>query len=890
MSDDRITRDAGDGPGRRGRGGGDPPDLGALVAAVRGLPGAPLPEGTRREAEARTGVDLSATRVHQTPEAARYAEALGARAFTFDRDIVVGHGADAATIAHEVVHAAQFARHGAPALPVGIADPAHAAHAEANGNGVGAMAAGTSPGGLVQLQEATAPEKKRPAATTWHGDLYRAVVESDTGAALYGVLPADAKLAVQGAGAAQAFDEAFFQTVLAGLTEADADALAKEFSGPTARLAFEAGLFGGVAVGVVKDLYSNLTGLYEIVKLGVEYSPLGMTARALADAAKLGYAPQLLMAEKRAEAAYAQGVIDTAIAFASHIASNPTYLVGKGEEMGAACGEQASEWFHGEFLHQSPLKKGYTVGEGIGMIATEVALLFLGPEEWIARGVIAVGQAARATRLGKLVIELLSKLPEVARLVRLRTEINDASEALKAAKKLGEAGEKGTAALGQGEKGLATVGEVPKDVPVPKAGEPHTPGPDVAQAPEARAPGAKVSAEPRPPEAKTVKEPVDEFPDPESWAVEPAAFEPPSTAGPETAPPPAESWTVETSKAQAVEGGAVPDLPSPVPPRPSIAAPAAESWTVETSRGQALEGGAKVPDLPSPVSHAPEVPLPVKAQPLEAALTPAAPRDPAIGKPLKSLTRAERTRVETLRTAADAAAAEIRSAGVRNGNGLPPAWDHAKHPFGPHADWQYGDAVDMPSGTNGPPGYGTTVTKRVWETLARDELSARKAGLSGIGGRGSRINPIKEATGEELEAIAKSGQMPERLGAEIEHERIPQRVQALAEEAGLSPADANEVFRAADSSNLLPTNREVHAAWDEVARWDRSRNPTLPNSLDERFTFPLGGARDDEIAAIVDRLNARGIKLGDKPAGLELREILRAEKERRKSMARWTVP
>lgn len=139
-----------------------PAALGPMIDRVRNLPSTPLPESTRREVEAATATDLSGVRVHRTPEAARYAEALGARAFTFDRDIVVGGDAGETTIAHEAAHAAQFARHGSPSAPVGVAGHGHAAHAEAKAvAGGGDGTAGASPGGLVQRDEAPAEPRPR---------------------------------------------------------------------------------------------------------------------------------------------------------------------------------------------------------------------------------------------------------------------------------------------------------------------------------------------------------------------------------------------------------------------------------------------------------------------------------------------------------------------------------------------------------------------------------------------------------------------------------------------------------------------------------------------------------------------------------------------------------
>lgn len=83
--------------------------------AFRPRGGRPLPEPVRRWAEARTGVDLSSVRVHDSPPAQAQADALGASAYTSGRDIVLGSDVGTTeqayatdqgrrTLAHELGH------------------------------------------------------------------------------------------------------------------------------------------------------------------------------------------------------------------------------------------------------------------------------------------------------------------------------------------------------------------------------------------------------------------------------------------------------------------------------------------------------------------------------------------------------------------------------------------------------------------------------------------------------------------------------------------------------------------------------------------------------------------------------------------------------------------
>ncbi|HMG54016.1 MAG TPA: DUF4157 domain-containing protein [Kofleriaceae bacterium] len=74
--------------------------------------GAPMPADVRGGVEAETGGDLSSATVHAGPEASQMAGDLGARAFTFGSQVVLGDGAhmdDSQLLAHEATHVVQQA-------------------------------------------------------------------------------------------------------------------------------------------------------------------------------------------------------------------------------------------------------------------------------------------------------------------------------------------------------------------------------------------------------------------------------------------------------------------------------------------------------------------------------------------------------------------------------------------------------------------------------------------------------------------------------------------------------------------------------------------------------------------------------------------------------------
>jgi hypothetical protein len=266
--------------------------------------------------------------------------------------------------------------------------------------------------------------------------------------------------------------------------------------------------------------------------------------------------------------------------------------------------------------------------------------------------------------------------------------------------------------------------------------------------------------------------------------------------------------------------------------------------------------------------------------------------EPAAAVPrrrLRDLTAAQRAQAEMIRRAAEAAAESVRMA-PRNVDGLPPSWDYATYPYGPRGGWKPGISVDMPDGAGNYPSWDT-IRKRVWRTKASDALAKRLAGAPTRADRLIALDPTGVLTDHELQDVARTGQMPERVGAEIEHKRIPQRMGRLLQEVGLDATDARELTKLGDASNLDPTVKEWHAVVDQRAREiNPGRNPQLTISLDDRVEFPLGSATNEELAAIVGRLRERGIDLGGSEPGRRLREILQREKERRGAWAKWTVP
>jgi hypothetical protein len=923
----RHTRSEGE-HGQANRAQADPAVLAAIVDAGARGPAAELPASLRAAFGARFGIDLDGVRVHRSPTASAAADALGARAFTFGRDIVVGAGGDdPATLAHEAAHAAQFARHGAPGQPRGVASHIHPAHTEARAG----AAPTASPGGLVQRQEKTEEEKtKADEPTTKEGALLASLERTETGRSIYSVLPGQVQALVQGQNFQQGFMATFVPAVSAAITEDDKKALHDEFASPTNTLAFDGGMIAGIYAGIAKDLWSNLEGLYEIVKLGVEYSPVGIPVRVAKEAYALGVDPEIYKRKKLAEVEYAKQLIAALTDFFKRVQSDPAALIGSGEAFGRAAGEYSAHWFHGEFLKRSAFWQGETVGEGVGIVATEVALLFLGPEEWVARGVAAAGKgaklAAEGTRLGRYVIEILEKAPEIARIFKARTELKAAEEALEANKALKKA-EKAAEEARTLEKGLEAAGEAhPRGAPdVPPGAKPEvhaapevkpTPeakveppvkeppkGPPAKKAPEEPPPAKKKkpkrageadpakpkkTGKPRPSDdaarAKVKESPAQKSPTPEK----PAPKEPRAKKGPKEKPAVQEP---PTKKAPPRKKAPTPEQPvakeppgKKSPPEPH---PMKEPATGKKTAGGGKKGAAKeaAPATASGKKGAPTA----KGGKGPAPYGKGTPRPAAKGKkpPVSAAEKAEEAAVKARKAEARKVLDEMRKKKPQRGS-FGESWDYKKYPEGSGRRWQPGDPPNLPDPQGRHPNW-KTIRPRVWKNLARNELEARKAGALRDTESLLELDPVKSLTDKELEQMLKSGKG--RKGFEIEHKDIPQRIARMLEKAGFSPSEAKTLGQLGDPKNLDPTDRAWHAIVDEAAAKWKSRNPKLRSPIDERIAHPLGSMESKEIEQLLDAIKKRRIDLDATEAGKKLREQLLKEKARwHPASAHWVIP
>ncbi len=182
--------------------------------------------------------------------------------------------------------------------------------------------------------------------------------------------------------------------------------------------AFNGGIYVGITEGALVGLWDNIVGLAQLL---LWTSPAYWTYRGAGELIEYLRDPAAYEAQAGQTLEQAQALMAGLGEFLVEVVRDPDFLVIHGEELGEVLGRRAAEWFNDDFMRRTPFEKGRTVGVLVGRILIEIALLFLGPEEWIARGAAAAGQVARVSaRMERAVLAILERLPSLRRFLELR--------------------------------------------------------------------------------------------------------------------------------------------------------------------------------------------------------------------------------------------------------------------------------------------------------------------------------------------------------------------------------------------------------------------------------------------------------------------------------------
>ena len=144
---------------------------------------------------------------------------------------------------------------------------------------------------------------------------------------------------------------------------------------------FTAGMTVGIPIGAVTDLYNIVKGIAEAILL------------AYLTNLKVRMDPQGFKRELEA--------------FARNLANQLTQAALNPTDIGKFAGQLAASKFKGWSTTPTPFGRGRFLGEIVGMLAMEIALLFIGPEEVVVL-VSDVAKAARTSALGEGIARALS--------------------------------------------------------------------------------------------------------------------------------------------------------------------------------------------------------------------------------------------------------------------------------------------------------------------------------------------------------------------------------------------------------------------------------------------------------------------------------------------------
>ena len=215
--------------------------------------------------------------------------------------------------------------------------------------------------------------------------------------------------------------------------------LYETLSQPVNQVEFQGGILLGRPLGLAASLQDFVEGVGALLKLSVELSAPGIVAAELSARFKGEESPTVRRARM------ARDIVKGLPEFFAEVKKNPGFFADLGEEIGNLCGEEAGRKFLKEFVAANPFQMGLIVGKVQGYLVAEVALLLVGAEELVAagKGVSAAAKAAKASRFGQKILEILEKVPALKRLldamrgasrVRVAAEVAEATKAREALK------------------------------------------------------------------------------------------------------------------------------------------------------------------------------------------------------------------------------------------------------------------------------------------------------------------------------------------------------------------------------------------------------------------------------------------------------------------------
>jgi hypothetical protein len=184
---------------------------------------------------------------------------------------------------------------------------------------------------------------------------------------------------------------------------------------------FQMGAMAGTVEGALEGIWDAVMGLLDLLHLAIQLSPVGLASRGVKELTDYLRDPEAYRKQMGESQAKVTALATAFKELIEKVAKDPTFLSTAGEEFGKLIGRQTGDWFSGAFKEKSTFEKGRTVGGVWGRMAIEIAMLFLGPEEWVARGATAAGQAARgSSKVRRAILEIIEHIPALKKLYEAR--------------------------------------------------------------------------------------------------------------------------------------------------------------------------------------------------------------------------------------------------------------------------------------------------------------------------------------------------------------------------------------------------------------------------------------------------------------------------------------
>jgi hypothetical protein len=216
---------------------------------------------------------------------------------------------------------------------------------------------------------------------------------------------------------------------------------------------FNFGAEAGLLLGAAKGLKDFFAGLIELLEMLYQVSPVGLVNHGFEELVQYVSDPEAYSKRRRAQHQRSVEIAKAILGVVQGMFNDPAFMLAHGREFGELSGRASGQWFHGDFMNRTTFRKGLAVGEVEGRIVFEIVALFLGPEEWIARGAVVVSGPLRLA-----ILKLIQRYPVLRRLMLASREASTVARDAAAGERALAGGGEAVSDLGRGGEALGDLG------------------------------------------------------------------------------------------------------------------------------------------------------------------------------------------------------------------------------------------------------------------------------------------------------------------------------------------------------------------------------------------------------------------------------------------------